>query len=58
MKIQTDPKVYMVSNVGGTLRWIENENRAIELYGEGWAGFVQDVPDTFFINYKVGVPIQ
>lgn len=58
VKIQTDPKVYMVSNVGGTLRWIENENRAIELYGEGWAGFVQDVPDTFFINYKVGVPIQ
>jgi hypothetical protein len=58
IKIQTDPKVYLVSNVGGTLRWIENENRAVELYGEGWAGFVQDVPDTFFINYKVGAPIQ
>lgn len=57
VKIQTDPKVYLVSDTAGTLRWIENENRAVELYGAGWAGFVQDVPDTFFINYKVGSPI-
>jgi hypothetical protein len=58
VKIQTDTKVYMVSNVTGGLRWIKNEDRVKELYGDGWAGFVKDVPDTFFINYKVGSPIQ
>ncbi|MBI4138796.1 trypsin-like peptidase domain-containing protein [Candidatus Uhrbacteria bacterium] len=58
VKIQTDPKVYLVSDVLGTLRWIENEDRAKELYGEGWAGFVKDVPDTFFINYRLGSPVQ
>ncbi len=56
VKIQTDPKVYIVSDITGTLRWIQNEQNAIDLYGEGWAGFVTDVPATFFINYHVGAP--
>jgi len=58
VKIQTDPKVYLVSDINGTLRWIRNEQHAVDLYGEGWAGFVQDVPVTFFINYRVGIPID
>ncbi|MBU1032544.1 MAG: serine protease [Patescibacteria group bacterium] len=58
IKIQTDPKVYIVSDVSGTIRWINNEEQVIELYGQGWAGFVKDVPDTFFINYKRGVPVE
>jgi hypothetical protein len=58
IKVQTDPKVYLVSDDQGTLRWIETETRARELYGDGWAGFVKDVPDTFFTNYHVGPSIQ
>jgi V8-like Glu-specific endopeptidase len=58
IKIQTDPKVYIVSTVDGSLRWIKTESKATELYGQGWAGFVKDVPDTFFINYKLGYPVE
>lgn len=58
VKIVTDPKVYLVSDIDGTLRWIQNEDKAVELFGAGWAGFVKDVPDTFFINYQMGYPIQ
>lgn len=58
VKIQTDPKVYIVGDIFGTLRWIENEDRAKELYGDGWAGFVKDVPVEFFMNYRSGSPIQ
>lgn len=58
IKIQTDPKVYIVSTIDGSLRWIKTEAKAAELYGQGWAGFVKDVPDTFFINYKIGYPVE
>ena len=58
IKVQTDPKVYLVTDTVGTIRWIESEDRARELFGEGWAGFVRDVPDTFFTNYRIGSPIQ
>ena len=58
LKIQSDPRVYLVSNINGGLRWINNEERAVELYGEGWAGFVTDIPSTFFINYQIGTPVD
>jgi hypothetical protein len=58
IKIQTDPKTYLVTDTVGTIRWIETEERARQLFGEGWAGFVRDVPDTFFSGYRVGAPIQ
>lgn len=58
VKVQTDPKVYLVSDIDGSLRWIQTEDRARELYGDGWAGFVKDVPDTFFTNYRIGPSIQ
>lgn len=58
VKITTDPKVYLVTDIFGTLRWVENEDIARLLYGDGWAGFVKDVPDEFFTNYRVGAAIQ
>jgi len=53
VKITTDPKVYAVSG-GGTLRWITTEAMAVALYGSDWSKKVEDVPDVFFTNYKVG----
>ena len=57
IKIESDPKVYLVSDIDGTLRWIPTEERAKELYGDGWAGFVKDVPVTFFSSYTIGAPL-
>ncbi len=56
VKIATDPKVYAVA-AHATLRWVQTENVAQLLYGQQWASQVDDIPDTFFINYTVGAPI-
>lgn len=56
VKIQTDPKVYAVSQYG-VLHWITSEAIASELFGSNWATRVHDIPDTFFLNYEVGDPI-
>ncbi|HTM68650.1 MAG TPA: serine protease [Candidatus Binatia bacterium] len=58
VKIVTDPKVYMVSDSIGTLRWVQTEQRAIELFGADWAAKVKDVPDVYFTDYRVGAPVQ
>lgn len=52
VKITTDPKVYAVAR-GGMLRWIETEAIARALYGDQWAQMVNDIPDAFFVNYRV-----
>jgi len=57
VKITTDPKVYAVDQ-GGILRGIASEQLAQTLYGISWKNQVDDIPDAFFINYKVGTPIQ
>ncbi len=57
VKIESDPRVYLVADAIGTLRWIPTEGRARELYGEGWAGFVKDIPVTFFSSYRIGDPL-
>lgn len=57
VKIQTDPKVYAVSRYG-ILHWIVSEQLAIALYGADWARNVQDIPETFFLNYQISTPIQ
>lgn len=57
VKITTDPKVYTVSK-GGTLREIASETVAKALYGATWNKQIDDVPDPFFINYKVGAKIN
>lgn len=57
IKITTDPKVYAVSR-GGELRWITSEEIAETLYGSGWAKQVEDLPDAYFANYRIGEPIN
>jgi len=57
VKITTDPKVYAVDK-NGTLRWIVGEDVATQLYGSDWATKVSDIPDAFFVNYRVGSPIS
>jgi hypothetical protein len=56
VKVQTDPKVYVVSK-GGLLRWVQTEAAAVALFGKGWAKLVHDVPDVFFVDYVIGPPI-
>lgn len=56
VKITTDPKVYAVDK-NGTLRWMTTTALAAKYYGSAWAKSVNDVPDAFFINYKIGDPI-
>jgi len=56
IKITTDPKVYAVS-ANGTLRWVTTEAIAIDLYGANWASMVQDVADSYFVNYTLGTDI-
>ncbi|OIO07578.1 hypothetical protein CO115_05345 [Candidatus Falkowbacteria bacterium CG_4_9_14_3_um_filter_36_9] len=57
VKIQTDPKVYAVSN-NGVLNWIKTESLAARLYGEKWNLLVDDIPDSFFVNYSIGDQIN
>ncbi len=56
VKVTTYPKVYAVS-AHGTLRWVKTEALAIALYGPDWNKKIDDVPDTFFVNYTVGADI-
>ncbi len=56
IKIQTDPKVYAIDR-NGTLRWMSSSTIAAKYYGTKWSKQVEDVPDAFFTNYKIGNPI-
>ncbi len=58
IKSTTSAKVYVVVDDQGTLRWIQSEERAIALWGATWAGLVKDVPDEFWINYRLGQPLE
>lgn len=57
VKITSDPKVYAVGE-DGKLRWIKSEGLAIALYGKNWNKLIDDVPDSFFVNYEVGDDID
>ena len=57
VKITTDPSVYVVDQ-GGVLRHVGSEQLAETLYTFAWKGQVEDIPDAFFINYRVGTGIQ
>jgi hypothetical protein len=57
VKITTDPKVYAVSR-NGTLRWVTTGDIAAAIYGQNWAKMIEDVPDSFFVNYKLGTDIS
>lgn len=53
IKIQSDPRVYIVST-NGALHWLESEEVAMDFAGSDWASFVDDVPDGFWPDYSVG----
>lgn len=57
LKINSDPKTYAVDE-GGTLRWVQTEAAAVGLYGANWNKMIDDVPDAFFSNYKLGSDIE
>ncbi len=56
LKIQSDPKTYVVSH-GGTLRLVPDEACAASLYGQNWNTLIDDISDAFFVNYKIGTPL-
>jgi len=56
VKIPSVPKVYAVEP-NGVLRWIESEAAAVALYGADWSKRVDDVPESFFVNYAEGAPL-
>lgn len=57
VKVDTDPKVYAVSK-NGILRAIKDEATAAALYGANWNQQIHDIPDAFFVNYKLGADIN
>jgi len=57
VKVTTDPRTYVIDQ-GGVLRWVQSEQLAQTLYGISWKNQIDDLPDPFFINYRVGTPIQ
>jgi plastocyanin len=57
VKITTDPRTYVVDQ-SGVLRHVTSEQLAQTLYGLNWNNRIDDVPDAFFVNYRVGTPIQ
>lgn len=52
VKINTDPKVYVVDD-GGALLAIGSESDAATLYGSNWNTKIDDIADAFFSNYTV-----
>lgn len=56
VKITTDPKVYAVSK-NGILCPIASEAVAAALFGADWNTKIDDIPDAFFTNYRVGFTI-
>ena len=57
LKVTTDPSVYVVDR-GGILRHVGSEQLARTLYNLNWRQRVEDVPDAFFTNYRIGTAIQ
>ena len=56
VKVTTDPKTYVVDQ-GGILRHVPSEQLAQTLYGLSWKSNIDDVPDAYFMNYRVGTPL-
>lgn len=56
VKIESDPKVYAVEP-GGSLRWIETEERAQTLYGMDWNKQIIDIPVSYWPTYAAGTAL-
>jgi hypothetical protein len=57
VKLMSDPRVYVISR-NGLLRWVSTEAIAVALYGSDWNRIIDDLPDSFFADYKIGEPIK
>lgn len=57
LKVTTDPRTYVVDQ-GGILRHVTSQSLAETLYGIAWKNQIEDLPDGFFVNYRLGTPIQ
>jgi hypothetical protein len=55
VKVTTSPEVFTL-DADGTLRYV-SEAAAIRLYGADWNTKIDDIPDAFWVNYKLGTPI-
>lgn len=53
IKIQTNPQVYEVINDAGDIKWLANEETALNRHGSNWAKKVNDVSPGFFSAYNV-----
>ncbi|MFA5129789.1 MAG: hypothetical protein WC477_02585 [Patescibacteria group bacterium] len=56
VKITTDPRTYVVEK-GGILRHVGSEQLAQTFFGLNWKQKIEDIPDAFFSNYKVGAEV-
>lgn len=57
MKILSVPKVYKVGKTK-VLRWLDSGATAQYLYyGDDWASFIRDLPESFFPDYGEGTEI-
>ena len=56
VKFQTDNKVYAVDH-NGLLRWLKTADVARSIYGENWVNKVDDINESFYVNYRFGDPI-
>ncbi len=57
VKVTTDPRTYVVDQ-GGILRHVTTESIAQSLYSISWKQQIDDLPDAFFTNYRVGTAIE
>jgi len=56
VKFTSDPKVYAVAG-NGTLRWVTTQDLASQFYTSDWNKQIDDIPDSFYVNYNFGAPI-
>lgn len=56
VKFIDNPKVYAVDS-NGLLRWVTTAQVATDLYGSAWVSQVEDIADSFFVNYRMGSDI-
>lgn len=57
VKLPRDPKVYAVDR-GAILRPIPDEATAAAIFGADWNKNVDDLPEIWFANYRIGTPVH
>ncbi len=57
VKFQTDVKTYLPTK-NGMLRWVKTEEVASGLFGSDWIHQVDDISESFYVNYRFGNPIE